>query len=95
MTVSKELTRYKLDLVGVQVRWEGGEICYAVYHRENLPRGYCVRVEVEVNLRLTVNRPVYLGARIPSRSHDQISFISLTIARFLIWGTLSDDRTGL
>jgi hypothetical protein len=25
MTVSRELTRYKLDLVGVQeVRWEGG-----------------------------------------------------------------------
>jgi hypothetical protein len=23
MTVSRELTRYKLDLVGVQVRWEG------------------------------------------------------------------------
>jgi hypothetical protein len=24
MTVSRELARYKLDLVGVQVRWEGG-----------------------------------------------------------------------
>jgi hypothetical protein len=24
MTVSRELTRYKLDLVGQQVRWEGG-----------------------------------------------------------------------
>jgi hypothetical protein len=23
-TVSRELARYKLDLVGVQVRWEGG-----------------------------------------------------------------------
>jgi hypothetical protein len=23
-TVSRELDRYKLDLVGVQVRWEGG-----------------------------------------------------------------------
>jgi hypothetical protein len=24
MTVSRELARYKLDLVGVEVRWEGG-----------------------------------------------------------------------
>jgi hypothetical protein len=24
MTVSRELARYNLDLVGVQVRWEGG-----------------------------------------------------------------------
>jgi hypothetical protein len=24
ITVLRELTRYKLDLVGVQVRWEGG-----------------------------------------------------------------------
>jgi hypothetical protein len=24
MTVSRELARYKIDLVGVQVRWEGG-----------------------------------------------------------------------
>jgi hypothetical protein len=24
VTVSRELSRYKLDLVGVQVRWEGG-----------------------------------------------------------------------
>jgi hypothetical protein len=26
MTVSRELARYKLDLVGVQVRWKGGGI---------------------------------------------------------------------
>jgi hypothetical protein len=54
-----------------------------------------LEVEVEVNLQSTVNRPVCLGARIPSGSHEQISFISLTIAVFLIWGTLSDERMGL
>jgi hypothetical protein len=42
-------------------------------------------VEIEVNLRPTVSRPVCLGAGIPSGSHDQISFISLTITGFLIW----------
>jgi hypothetical protein len=42
-------------------------------------------VEVEVNLWLTVSQPVCLGAWIPSGSHDQISFISLMIAGFLIW----------
>jgi hypothetical protein len=26
MTVSRELSRYRLDLVGVQVRWEGSDI---------------------------------------------------------------------
>jgi hypothetical protein len=26
VAVSKELSQYKLDLVGVQVRWEGGGI---------------------------------------------------------------------
>jgi hypothetical protein len=52
------------------------------------------QIEVEVNLRPTVSRPVCLGAGIPSGTHDQISFISLTIAGFLIWGTLSDERMG-
>jgi hypothetical protein len=56
---------------------------------------YSEPIEVEVNLRQSVSRPVCLGAGIPSRSHDQISFISLTIAGFLIWGTLSDERIGL
>jgi hypothetical protein len=52
-------------------------------------------VEVEVNLPRIVSRSVCLGVRIPSGSHDQTSFISLTIAGFLIWGTLSDGRMGL
>jgi hypothetical protein len=31
MTVSRELSRYRLDLVGVQVRWEGSGITPAQY----------------------------------------------------------------
>jgi hypothetical protein len=54
-----------------------------------------VVVEVEINLRPTVSWPVCLGAGIPSGSHDHISFIFLTIAGFLIWGTLSDERMSL
>jgi hypothetical protein len=44
---------------------------------------YEVEVEVELNLRPTVSRPVCLGAGIPPGTHDQIYFISLTIASFL------------
>jgi hypothetical protein len=54
-----------------------------------------VVVEVEVNLRPTVSRPVCLRVGIPSGTHDQISFISLAIAGLLIWGTISDERMGL
>jgi hypothetical protein len=40
MTVSRELSKYKLDLVGVQVRWEGGGTepageCTFFYGKEN------------------------------------------------------------
>jgi hypothetical protein len=54
-----------------------------------------VEVEVEVNLRPTISRPVCLGVGIPYGTHDQFSFISLTIAGFLIWGALSDEKMGL
>jgi hypothetical protein len=54
-----------------------------------------VEVEVEVNLRPTVSRPVYLGVRLPSGAHDQSFIFHLTIAGFLMWGTLSDKRMGL
>jgi hypothetical protein len=59
------------------------------------PTCFICDVEVEVNLRPTVSRPVFLGVGIPSGSHDQISFISLTIAGFLIRDTLSDERMDL
>jgi hypothetical protein len=54
-----------------------------------------VEVEVEVNIRPTVNRPVCLGVGLPSGAHDQIFVFCLTIAGFLMCGTLSDKRTGL
>jgi hypothetical protein len=53
-----------------------------------------VQVQVYVNLRLTVSRPVCLGVGIPSAAHDQIFVFSLTIAGFLMRGTLSDERMG-
>jgi hypothetical protein len=51
--------------------------------------------EVEVNLRLTVSRPVCLGVGLPSGAHDQIFVFYLTIVGFLMWGTLSDERMDL
>jgi hypothetical protein len=45
-------------------------------------------------LRLTVGRPVCLGIKHPYGACDQI-FISQTIAGLLMWGALSDERTGL
>jgi hypothetical protein len=46
MTVSRELAIYKLDLVGVQVRWEGGGAepageCTAFYGKGNENHELC------------------------------------------------------
>jgi hypothetical protein len=54
-----------------------------------------VEVEVEVNLRPTVTRPVSHGVGHPSGAHDQIFVFRLTIAGFLMWGTLSDKMMSL
>jgi hypothetical protein len=54
-----------------------------------------VEFEVEVNLRPTVSWPVCLGIGLPSGAYDQIFVFHLTISGFLMWGTLSDERTGL
>jgi hypothetical protein len=52
----------------------------------------------EVMLQLTVSRPVCPGVGPSVASHDQIFnflFFNLTIAWFLKYGALSDERTGL
>jgi hypothetical protein len=49
-------------------------------------------VEVEVKLRPMVNRLVYLGIGPPSGVHDLIFVFWLTVASFLLWGALSDER---
>jgi hypothetical protein len=49
----------------------------------------------EVKLRPTVSRPVCLGVGLPSGTHDQNFFFCLTVAGFLMWGALSDERRGL
>jgi hypothetical protein len=52
-------------------------------------------VEVEVKLWWTISRPVCLGVRLPSGAQVQIFVLCLTIAGFLLWGALSDERMGL
>jgi hypothetical protein len=52
-------------------------------------------IEDEVNLRLTVSRTACLGVGLPSLAHDKIFVFLQTIAGFLMWGTLSDERMGL
>jgi hypothetical protein len=54
-----------------------------------------VEVEVEVKLRPMASRPVCLGVGLPSGPHDPIFVFCLIIAGFLMWGTLSDERTSL
>jgi hypothetical protein len=47
-----------------------------------------------LTLRPTVSRSVCVGIKYPSGAYDQI-FIRQTIAESLMWGAVSDDRTGL
>jgi hypothetical protein len=65
---------------------------YELHHLKIMITGL---VEVEVNLRPTVSRPVFLGVGLPSGAHDQIFVFYLTIVGFLMCGTLSDERMSL
>jgi hypothetical protein len=49
-------------------------------------------IEVEAKSRPTVSRPVRLGVGLPSRTHDPIFLFCLTVAGFLMWSALSDER---
>jgi hypothetical protein len=46
-------------------------------------------------LRPTVSWPVCLWKKRPSEAYDQILITVKTVAGLLMWGTLSDERTGM
>jgi hypothetical protein len=52
-------------------------------------------VQVQVNLRPMVSRPVCLGVRLPSGAYDQIFCFLFDECGFLDAGTLSDERIDL
>jgi hypothetical protein len=54
----------------------------------------CRNLSLGLILRPIVSQPVRLGIKHPCGAYDQI-VISQTVAGFLIWGALSDKRTGL
>jgi hypothetical protein len=45
--------------------------------------------------RLTVSRPVCLGIKHPSVAYDQILIIVRQLRVLSMWGSLSDERSGL
>jgi hypothetical protein len=51
--------------------------------------------KVKVILRPTVSRPVCLGTKHPFGAYDQIFITVWQLRVSLIWGALSDGRTGL
>jgi hypothetical protein len=53
-------------------------------------------MKLKLKLKLNYDRQsVCLGVGLPSGAHDQIFVFCLTIAGFLLWGVLSDERIGL
>jgi hypothetical protein len=54
-----------------------------------------LRVESSLILRPTISRPVCLGIKHPSGAYDKIFVIVGQLRVLLMWGALSDERTGL
>jgi hypothetical protein len=52
-------------------------------------------VELSFMLRPTVSRPVSLGIKHPFGAYDQIFVTCVTVTVLILWGALSDERTGL
>jgi hypothetical protein len=75
--------------------------CKMIRCHDNVSSGSCPNsgwtrsVQFSFMLRPTVSRPVCLGIKHPFRAYDQICINRMTIAFFLLWGALSDERTGL
>jgi hypothetical protein len=60
-----------------------------------LPPTWRARFPSQITLRPIVSRSVCRGVGLPSGAHDQIFAFCLTIAGFLMCGTLSEERTDL
>jgi hypothetical protein len=52
-------------------------------------------LNLSLTLRPTVSRPICLGIKHQSGAYDNIFITVKTVAGLLMWGALSDDRTGL
>jgi hypothetical protein len=52
-------------------------------------------LSLSLMLRPTVSRSVCLGIKHPSGAYDHIFYYRRTVAGLLMWGALSDERTGL
>jgi hypothetical protein len=52
-------------------------------------------LEFSFMLRPTVSRPVSLGIKHPFGAYDQIFVTCVTVTVLILWGALSDERTGL
>jgi hypothetical protein len=62
--------------------------------RPRLHTGLRINLSLSLMLRPTVSRPVCLGIKHPSGAYDQI-LITVRHAGVLMWGVLSDEKTGL